>query len=615
MKFIFVSGGVISGLGKGITTASIAMLLESHGIRVAPIKCEAYMNVDSGTIRPQEHGEVFVLDDGLEGDQDLGNYERFLNRDLTRENFVTNGQIYQEIIRKERAFEYHGEDVEIVPHVPEEMIRRFKLAGKKHKADVVIIEVGGTVGEYQNVLFIEANRIMKYRDKEDVIHIHLGYLPTPAFLGEMKSKPVQTSVRILSGTGIMPDFIVGRAEKEIDDKRKERLAWLCNIDGENVISNPDVDTIYRIPEIFKKQGFDKKIMAKLGLKSKKNDYKKWHDFITKVDSIKKTVKIAIVGKYFNIGDYVLPDSYISVIEAIKHGAWANDVKPEFTFINCEDFELNEEENNKKTEEPFDITQGRRQNNTTKEPISKLKEFDGVVIPQGWGSRGVEGKINAIKYLREHKIPYLGLCFGMQMAVIEFARNVCGLKDANSEEVDENTKNPVIHIMPNQKEYLKKHQYGGTIRLGAYPCTLKNGSIISEAYKNFQFSIIPSTSSGPLWGNFQSNSNDKNSKLTNQPFDDTQGRPINLSTSLEADQLTVSERHRHRYEFNNEYRDIMEKKGLVISGTSPDGELVEAIELSKKVHPFFVGVQSHPEYKSRPLSPHPIFVEFIRSCNK
>jgi len=556
MKFIFVSGGVISGLGKGITTASIALLLESHGYRVAPVKCETYMNVDSGTIRPQEHGEVFVTDDKTEADQDLGNYERFLNRDLTKDNFVTNGQIYSEIIRKERAFEYKGEDVEIVPHVPEEMIRRFKRAGKKHNADVVIIEVGGTVGEYQNVLFIEANRIMKYRDKEDVIHVHLGYLPTPGFLGEMKSKPVQTSVRILSGTGIMPDFIIGRAEKEIDDKRKERLAWLCNIDGENVISNPDVDTIYRIPEIFKKQNFDKKILAKLGLKSKKNSYKKWHDFIVKVDSITKTVKIAIVGKYFNTGDYILPDSYVSVIEAIKHGCWANDVKPEFTFINCEDYE------------------------TDPKCINDLKKYDGVVIPQGWGSRGVEGKISTIKYLRENKIPYLGLCFGMQMAVIEFARNVCDIKDANSEEVDEKTKNPVIHIMPNQKEYLAKHQYGGTIRLGAYPCLIEHNTVLEGVYLN-QFKT-------------------QNSKL---------------KTITENSKLIISERHRHRYEFNSEYRGIMEAKGLIISGTSPDGELVEAIELPKKVHPFFVGVQSHPEYKSRPLSPHPIFVEFIKACKK
>jgi len=550
MKFIFVSGGVISGLGKGITTASIGLLLESHGYKVAPIKCEAYMNVDSGTIRPQEHGEVFVLDDGMECDQDMGNYERFLNRSLVKDNFVTNGQIYQEIIRKERAFEYDGEDVEIVPHVPEEMIRRFKLAGKNNKADIVIIEIGGTVGEYQNQLFIEANRIMKYRDKEDVIHVHLGYLPTPGFLGEMKSKPVQTSVRILSGTGIMPDFIIGRAEKEIDEKRKERIAWLCNIDKENVISDPDVDSIYKIPLIFKKQGLDKKILNKFNLRSKKKDLSSWNKMVDKINNSVKSIKIAIVGKYFATGDYVLPDSYISVIEAIKHGCWANNLQPEFTWISSEDFE-------KKPE-----------------LIKTLKDFNGVVIPQGWGSRGVEGKVSAIKYLRENKIPYLGLCFGMQMAVIEFARNVCGFKDANSEEVNPKTTHPVIHIMPHQKEYLEKHQYGGTIRLGTYPCIIKANSLLHMAYSKSR--------------------NDKRSAISD---------------------MRISERHRHRYEFNSDYRTRMEEKGLIIAGTSPDNQLVEAIELSKKIHPFFVGVQFHPEYKSRPLDPHPIFVEFIKAAAK
>lgn len=544
MKFIFVSGGVISGLGKGITTASIGLLLESHGYKVAPIKCEAYMNVDSGTIRPQEHGEVFVLDDGMECDQDMGNYERFLNRSLIKDNFVTNGQIYQEIIRKERAFEYDGEDVEIVPHVPEEMIRRFKLAGKTNKADIVIIEIGGTVGEYQNALFIEANRIMKYRDKEDVIHVHLGYLPTPGFLGEMKSKPVQTSVRILSGSGIMPDFIIGRAEKEIDEKRKERIAWLCNIDKENVISDPDVDSIYKIPLIFKKQELDKKILKKFNLRSKKKDLNNWNKMVDKINNSVKSIKIAIVGKYFATGDYVLPDSYISVIEAIKHGCWTNNLQPVFTWINSEDFE------------------------NKPESIKTLKEFNGVVIPQGWGSRGVEGKIAAIKYLRENKIPYLGLCFGMQMAVIEFARNVCGFKDANSEEVDPKTTHPVIHIMPHQKEYLEKHQYGGTIRLGAYPCKITEDTILENSY-----------------------------------------------SKIENSHLMVSERHRHRYEFNNKYRELMKQKGLIIAGTSPDNQLVEAIELSRSVHPFFVGVQFHPEYKSRPLSPHPIFTSFIQAASK
>ncbi|MFA4930270.1 MAG: CTP synthase [Patescibacteria group bacterium] len=548
-KYIFVSGGVISGLGKGITTASIALLLKSKGIRVTCVKCDAYMNVDAGTIRPQEHGEVFVTDDGLECDQDIGNYERFINSDLKRANYLTNGMVYQEIIRKERAFEYEGEDVEIVPHVPEEMIRRFEEAGRVSKAEVVLIEIGGTVGEYQNILFIEANRIMKYRHKNDVIHVHVGYLPIPSFLGEMKSKPVQTSVRTLMSSGVMPDFIIGRADTYMDEPRRATLARNCSIDVENIISNPNVDTIYRIPGIFKDQQLDDKIIKKLNLQPKKNEFSTWHNLIKKIDGIKKTVKIAMVGKYFDIGNFTLSDSYISVIEAVKHGAWANQVQPEFTWINSADFEKN----------PANV--------------KKLADFDGVIIPQGWGSRGVEGKIAAIRYLREKKIPFLGLCFGMQMAVIEFARHVCRLDQANSEEVNSQTKYPVIHIMPRQKEYLAKHQYGGTIRLGAYPCVLQPKTKLAESYLKY--------------------STDKSA----------------------TNQYIVSERHRHRYEFNNKYRKQLEKAGLIIAGTSPDGELVEAIELSNKIHPFFVGVQFHPEYKSRPLAPHPLFVNFIKHSLK
>lgn len=548
-KFIFVSGGVISGLGKGITTASIARLLKSKGIKVTCVKCDAYMNVDAGTIRPQEHGEVFVTDDGLECDQDIGNYERFLDCDLHKANYLTNGMVYQEIIRKERAFEYEGEDVEIVPHVPEEMIRRFEEAGKVNKAEVVLIEIGGTVGEYQNILFIEANRIMKYHHKNDVIHVHVGYLPIPSFLGEMKSKPVQNSVRILTSSGVMPDFIIGRADTYMDEPRKNTLSRNCSIDIENIISNPNVDTIYRIPDIFKEQKLDDKIIKKLNLKPKENSYSTWKNLIKKIDSIKKTVKIAMVGKYFDIGNFTLADSYISVIEAVKHGCWANNLQPDFTWISSAEFE--------------------------KDPksVKKLSQFDGVIIPQGWGSRGVEGKIAAIKYLRENQIPFLGLCFGMQMAVIEFARHVCNIKDANSEEANPKTKNPVIHIMPHQKEYLAKHQYGGTIRLGAYPCSMTDKSILAESYNKYS---------------------------------DPKNKPKNN---------LISERHRHRYEFNNEYRQMLEENGLVISGTSPDGQLVEAIELPKKIHPFFVGVQFHPEYKSRPLSPHPLFVNFVKNCNK
>ncbi|MCX6807171.1 MAG: CTP synthase [Candidatus Berkelbacteria bacterium] len=532
MKYIFVSGGVISGLGKGVTTASVALLLKSRGIKVTAIKCDAYMNVDAGTIRPQEHGEVFVTDDGIECDQDIGHYERFINENLNRTNYVTNGQIYQEIIRRERSFEYNGEDVEIVPHVPEEMIRRFKYAGRSNKADVVIIEVGGTVGEYQNVLFIEANRIMKYRDKEDVIHIHVGYLPTPTFLGEMKSKPVQTSVRVLSSSGIQPDFIIGRAEKPIDEPRKERIAWLCNIDKEDVISNPDVDSIYKIPIIFKEQKLDEKILRKLGIKAKKDDLKDWKKSVERIQKNNKVIKIGIVGKYATIGDYTLGDAYISVVESIKHAAWINNIKPEIKWIDAEKF-----------------TEG------------DLKEIDGIVIPGGFGKRGIEGKIKAIKYAREHGLPFLGLCLGLQMAVVEFARNICGLKDANSTEINPKTNYPVIDIMPEQKKFLEKSNYGATMRLGKYPCKLSLGTKASKLYE------------------------------TNE----------------------INERHRHRYEVNPKYHQILQKNGLIFSGLSPNKKLVEIIEL--KNHPFFVATQFHPEFKSRFTDPHPLFMGLIQASNK
>lgn len=540
MRFIFVSGGVISSLGKGVTTASIALLLKSRGFKVAVVKCETYMNVDSGTIRPTKHGEVYVTEDGVETDQDLGTYERFIDENLGRENFITNGQIYKTIIERERNFGYEGEDVEIVPHVPEEMIRRFKEAGKKAEADFVIIEIGGTVGEYQNVLFIEANRIMKYRDHEEVIHVHLGYLPTPPSVGEMKSKPMQTSVRTLSATGIQPDFLIGRAETDMDEPRKQRLSWLCNVDEGNIFSNPDVDLIYKIPIILESQGIVDKILRKFKISPIKKDLKPWKKLVEDIGNVKKEIKIAIVGKYFQTGDYMVADSYVSVIEALRHAGWHQEMNMKIEYINAEDLEK------------------------TPNDIKKLKNYQGVVVPQGWGKRGVEGKINAIKYLREHKIPFLGLCFGMQMAVIEFARNVCGYDNANSEEINKSTGYPVIHIMPEQVEYIKKHQYGGTIRLGAYPCKLNPKSQIFKAYD---------------------------------------GKDI------------IFERHRHRYEFNNKYREQLEAKGLIIAGTSPDGKLVEAVELSRDKHPFFVATQFHPEYKSRFMTPHPIFSAFIKVAGR
>ncbi|MBL7150330.1 CTP synthase [Candidatus Microgenomates bacterium] len=530
--FIFVSGGVISGLGKGITTASIGLLLKSYGLKVAPIKCDPYVNVDAGTMNPIEHGEVFVTDDGIETDQDIGHYERFLNESLSRVNYTTTGQIYQSVIKKERALGYNGRCVEVVPHVPEEMIRRFKEAGRKTKADVVIIEIGGTVGEYQNVLFIEANRIMKVRDKENVIHIHLGYLPVPPSLKEMKTKPIQISTRMLNETGIQPDFIVARGIRMLDKERKEKIALFCNVDVESVISNPDVESIYETPLILDQQGLGEKIIKKLGQKRKKKDLQEWRELIKKIQSVKKRVVIGIVGKYQKTGDYILSDAYVSVVEAIKHASWYLERKPEIVWLDAERLQP-----------------------------EMLKKIDGLIVPQGWGGRGVEGKIKAVQFVREKGIPYLGLCFGMQMAVIEFSRNVCGLKNAHSVEVNPKTPHPVINIMPNQEAYLKKHQYGGTIRLGAWPCRIRKGTVVFRAYNKTK----------------------------------------------------ISERHRHRYELNNQYRERLEKAGLVIAGTSPDGKLVEVIELSKKLHPFFVGTQFHPEYKSRPLFPHPIFLAFIKAC--
>lgn len=531
-KYIFVSGGVISGLGKGITAASIGLLLKSRGIRATNVKIDMYLNVDAGTIRPQEHGEVFVTDDGIETDQDIGHYERFLNESLHRENYMTTGQVYKTVIDRERAFGYKGEDVEAIPHVTDEIIGRIVRAGKVNKAEVVIVELGGTVGEYQNGLFFEANRIMKLRWPKDVVHVHVSYLPVIKSVGELKSKPTQQSVHVLNSMGIQPDFLVARSEQEIDKRRRERLALFCNMHDEDIIANPDLGSIYEVPVFLEEQGFSEKLIKKLGLRSKKTDLKEWRGFVSELGRPGKEVKIAMVGKYFATGNYVLKDSYICVIEALRHAGAKLGVNLKMDWFNSDE---------------------------VKDMGKALAGYAGVVVPQGWGSRGVEGKIAAVKFAREKKIPYLGLCFGMQMAVIEFARNVCGMVGANSTEVDANTRYSVIDVMPDQKKYLEAYQYGGTIRLGSWPCDIRKGSLLHTIYGKSE----------------------------------------------------VSERHRHRYEFNNEFKAKLEKCGLVVSGTSPDGKLVEAIELPKRIHPFFVATQFHPEYKSRPLSPHPIFVEFIK----
>lgn len=561
VKFIVISGGVVSGIGKGVTTASLAFLLKSRGHKVTPVKIDMYLNVDAGTIRPQEHGEVFVTHDGVETDQDLGHYERFLHENLTRENYITTGQIYQEVIRRERSFEYDGEDVEAIPHVTDEIIRRLILAGETHDSEIVLVELGGTVGEYQNGIFFEATRIYKLRHPNDLIHIHVTYLPFLANVGELKSKPAQTSVHILNGMGIQPDVIIARSEEPVDKKRLDRVALFCNIDPARIYSAPNLKSIYEVPLLFHKEGshLATNCLKLLGLKlGPHSNLDIWQKFIDTQKKNGKKVKVAVVGKYFATGDYKLSDSYVSVVEAVKHASWKLKVNSEMVWIDSEEIE--------------------------KKGTEILQGYDGIIVPQGWGSRGTEGKIKTIQFAREEKIPYLGLCFGMQMATIEFGRNVLGLKKANTEEVDPKSPYKVIHIMENQKEYLAKKQYGGTIRLGAWPCVVKKGTKLEYAYKRY------GARKDSPW--FQPN-------------------PLSIHQSqITNHQLLIYERHRHRYEFNNSFRAKYEENGFIISGASPDSELVEAIEL--KNHPFFVGTQFHPEYLSRPLSPHPIFLSFIEA---
>lgn len=538
VKYIFVVGGVMSGVGKGITCSSIGRILIGKGYNVSAIKIDPYINVDAGTMNPTEHGEVFVTEDGDETDQDIGNYERFLNRNILRDNYMTTGRVYQSVITRERNLEYGGKCVEVVPHIPEEVIRRIKNAAKKDKAEVVIIEIGGTVGEYQNMLFLEAARMMEISERGNVAVVMVGYMPIPSMIGEMKTKPTQYAVRTLNQAGLQPDFLVCRARRPLDEPRKSKLAIATSVPQENIISAPDADSIYDIPMNFEKDDLGNKILKKLNLKARKKDLIDWRKQVDKLKNAKEEIHIGIVGKYFRTGDYTLSDSYVSVIEAIKHASMANNIKVKMDWINTEDVE--------------------------KEGVKILKQYDGIIVPQGWGSRGSEGKIKTIQYCREKDVPYFGLCYGMQMAVIEFSRNVLKLKGANSVEVDAKTKFPVIHLMDGQKELIAKKQFGGTIRLGGWPCKLKKGTRLAKIYaKKF------------------------------------------------GKEEVISERHRHRYEYNNQYRDQLELAGLTVCGTSPDNQLVEAIEITD--HPFFIGTQFHPEYISRPLDPHPLFVEFVKVC--
>jgi CTP synthase len=546
-KYVFVVGGVMSSVGKGVVTSSIGYLLQSKGFRITAVKADPYINVDAGTMNPVEHGEVFVTNDKDETDQDIGNYERFLDQNITSDNYMTTGRVYQTVINRERNLEYGGRCVEVVPHIPQEIIDRIENAAKKTKSDITIVEIGGTVGEYQNILFLEAARMMKQKHPNDVTFVLVSYLPIPGTVGEMKTKPTQYAARTLNSAGIQADFIVCRSEREIDKPRREKLATFCAIDAENAISAPDLASIYEVPLEFDKQKFAEKILKKLHVKPKNGSLAQWAAVVKKAQNAKKELKIAIVGKYFGTGDFTLSDSYISVIESVKIASWHQDAKPKFSWVNSEIFE--------------------------KDPnkIKMLKDFDGIIVPGGFGSRGIEGIVMTARYCRENKIPYLGLCYGMQIATIEFARNVAKLPKANTQEIDPKTPDPVIHIMDDQKDKVKKKEYGGSMRLGTYECDLTPGTI---AYAAYSPDSHPTPDSPPL---------------------------------------TIDERHRHRYEFNNDYREKFEKLGLVISGVNPQRNLVEIIEL--KNHPFFVGVQFHPEFKTRFLTPHPLFASFIAAANK
>ena len=538
-KYIFVVGGVISGVGKGITTSSIGKILQDRGLEVTAIKIDPYVNVDAGTMNPTEHGEVFVLHDGDETDQDMGNYERFLDIKLGRVNYMTTGRVYKSVIDRERNLGYGGKCVQVVPHIPLEIIDRIHKARDEAGADVVVIEVGGTVGEYENILFLEAARMMKIKNPKDVFFVMVSYLPVPSKVGEMKTKPTQHAARLLNASGIQPDIIIARSDKKLDEKRKEKLSFFCNIPEDRVISAPDVESIYDVPLNFEREGLGDTLCDIMSLscsKPNKGHSKDWNKFVGNVRNSKDEVRIAIVGKYFDTGDFTLSDSYLSVIEALKYSAYALKKKPVLTWLNAFDFEKNPKK------------------------VSELKKYDGVLVPGGFGARGIPGKLMVIKYAREHKIPYFGLCYGMQLLTIEYARNILGLKDATSREIDPKSKNLVIDLIPEQIEKLSKMQYGNTMRLGDYVAKLKRGTLAFGAYKSD----------------------------------------------------SITERHRHRYEVNPEYVKRLEDKGLVFSGKSPDGSLCEIAELPKNVHPFFLGVQFHPEFLAHPLHPHPLFTAFVKA---
>jgi len=527
-KYIFITGGVVSSLGKGITAASLGRLLKSRGLKVSLQKMDPYLNFDPGTMSPYQHGEVFITDDGAETDLDLGHYERFTDTNLTKNSNVTTGKIYWSVISKERKGDYLGGTVQVIPHITNEIKSRIYRVANESNPDVVITEIGGTVGDIESLPFLEAIRQIKYEvDRENVLFIHVTLVPYLSKAGELKTKPTQHSVKELRSIGIQPDIIVCRTEKPISTEMKDKIGLFCNVNGDSVVQNVDANILYEVPLMLHNEGLDSLVIKKLALKCKKAELSEWTEIVNKIKGLKNKVTIALVGKYV-----ALPDAYLSVAEALKHAGYTFDADVEIVWINSEEV-------------------------TNENIAEKLANVDGILVPGGFGDRGIEGKIKAIEYARTNKVPFLGICLGMQLASVEFARNVLGYKDANSAELNPDTSHAIIDLLPEQKDV---EDYGGTLRLGLYPCKLQENSKAYEAYE----------------------------------------------------EEVVYERHRHRYEFNNQYREEMEEKGFIFSGLSPDGRLVEIIELED--HPYFVASQFHPEFVSRPTRPQPLFREFIRATS-
>lgn len=533
-KYIFVTGGVVSSLGKGITAASLGRLLKSRGYRVTIQKFDPYINIDPGTMSPYQHGEVFVTDDGAETDLDLGHYERFIDINLSKNSNTTTGKIYQSVINKERRGDYLGGTVQVIPHITNEIKERVFRVGQQDNADFVITEIGGTVGDIESLPFLEAIRqVKKDVGKNDVLYIHVTLVPYISAAGELKTKPTQHSVKELRSIGISPDIIVCRSEKPISKEMREKMAMFCDVDPEAVIQNLTARSIYEVPMLMEEQGLDTIVLRKLEMEDKPKDMQGWHDMVARIlKKYDKKVTIAVVGKYV-----ALQDAYISITESLRHAAVANEAELDIHWVNAEEIEADDTDMAK-----------------------VMAGVDGILVPGGFGNRGIEGKIKAIQYAREHKIPFFGICLGMQCAVIEFARHVCGMADANSSEFNPNSTHPVINLMPEQ---IDVEDLGGTMRLGLYPCKVYPDTLTSKAY---------------------------NAEL-------------------------IYERHRHRYEFNNAFREKIVGKGLVLGGTLPNGRLVEIVELPESEHPWFLGAQFHPEFKSRPTNPHPLFREFVGAAVK